>query len=179
MGVDDIKDFLINGMGCEGCDHNHLGAVRTAISASQIYGEEALISKNPGKGWPLGIGKPVGACVPQDKNCLNMNKSGYCKQPNDNSACIYGTYQYTPEAQSPTDHNYNKNEPCLYPDTFLDRCNDKEKCLENNPNNKYISGSTFVCRDKYILPISTYNPNSEILKLPDGWSICTTQPVPP
>ena len=96
-GLDEskAKELIIYGVGCEGCDHNHLGAARQATKVSDLLdiASSNNVSENslyhfPGSGWPFGIGTPTsGTCGLPNKcmiqDCLQCSSDGkYCQMCN-------------------------------------------------------------------------------------------------
>jgi hypothetical protein len=125
------KELIIYGVGCEGCDHNHLGAARQASKVSHLIdgisetsnGHPNSIYQFPGSGWPLGIGMPVvGTCGLLDK-CLipgcQKCEGQYC------TVCKEGTIDLSGKG------------PCVTPTNICPKKCDKgcdtskEKCIND------------------------------------------------
>jgi hypothetical protein len=54
---EDAISLLSNGTGCEGCDHNHIGAGRAArtLGTTDTWSLGKLIKESGGSGWPKGV----------------------------------------------------------------------------------------------------------------------------
>ena len=77
-GLDEskAKELIIYGVGCEGCDHNHLGAASQATKVSNLLDIPVVIMCQKivciisGSGWPFGIGTPVSGTCGLPRQCM-------------------------------------------------------------------------------------------------------------